>query len=237
LAAKGIDAWFDTRRLEPGSTWSFEIERAIDACEAMLVLMTSGSYASEICRGEQIRAGRQGKRLIPILAHVGAGGHTDSVHGVAVTPDGKRALSASSDQTLKVWDLEIGKLLASFTADAPILSCAVGPVEHVIVAGDLSGRVHFLFLELNRLSDSVSSVAFCELASTKPGKLDRCGKQPSDPINGSDLAISQHLCRMRHTSASVNWAFGVHQASVDRVLFPRLIVSWVAKSALSTRHC
>jgi len=72
LVAKGIDAWLDRRRLEPGSTWSIEIERAIDACQAMLVLMTSGSYASEICRGEQIRAGREGKRMIPILAQAGA---------------------------------------------------------------------------------------------------------------------------------------------------------------------
>jgi len=72
LAARGIDAWLDTRRLEPGSTWSVEIERAINACEAILVLMTSGSYASEICRGEQLRAGRRGKRLIPILAQAGA---------------------------------------------------------------------------------------------------------------------------------------------------------------------
>jgi WD40 repeat protein len=35
-------------------------------------------------------------------------GHSDPVLGVAVTPDGKRAVSASSDNTLKVWDLETG---------------------------------------------------------------------------------------------------------------------------------
>jgi WD40 repeat protein len=33
-------------------------------------------------------------------------GHSDSVTGVAVTPDGKRAVSASFDGTLKVWDLD-----------------------------------------------------------------------------------------------------------------------------------
>ena len=35
-------------------------------------------------------------------------GHADWVCAVAVTPDGKRAVSASQDQTLKVWDLERG---------------------------------------------------------------------------------------------------------------------------------
>jgi WD40 repeat protein len=36
-------------------------------------------------------------------------GHSDSVYGVAVTPDGKRAVSASGDHTLKVWELETGR--------------------------------------------------------------------------------------------------------------------------------
>jgi WD40 repeat protein len=38
-------------------------------------------------------------------------GHTWSVNGVAVTADGKRAVSASNDKTLKVWDLESGREL------------------------------------------------------------------------------------------------------------------------------
>src|SRR5947207_2266118 len=32
-------------------------------------------------------------------------GHTDGVVGVAVTPDGTCAVSASGDKTLRVWDL------------------------------------------------------------------------------------------------------------------------------------
>jgi WD40 repeat protein len=75
-------------------------------------------------------------------------GHRDGVNGVAVTPDGKRAVSASRDQTLKVWDLETGKVVAAFTADGSLLSCAVGPGSQVMVAGDRSGRVHFLSPEL-----------------------------------------------------------------------------------------
>jgi WD40 repeat protein len=38
-------------------------------------------------------------------------GHSDYVLGVAVTADGKRAVSASADTTLKVWNLETGRLL------------------------------------------------------------------------------------------------------------------------------
>ena len=38
-------------------------------------------------------------------------GHSSTVSGVAVTPDGKQAVSASRDNTLKVWDLESGRAL------------------------------------------------------------------------------------------------------------------------------
>lgn len=38
-------------------------------------------------------------------------GHSSTAYGVAVTPDGKRAVSGSTDYTLKVWDLESGRVL------------------------------------------------------------------------------------------------------------------------------
>ena len=38
-------------------------------------------------------------------------GHTDWVRAVAVTPDGRRAVSASGDQTLRLWDLESGQTI------------------------------------------------------------------------------------------------------------------------------
>ena len=38
-------------------------------------------------------------------------GHSGPVHAVAVTPDGRRAISASDDKTLRVWDLESGQSL------------------------------------------------------------------------------------------------------------------------------
>ena len=73
-------------------------------------------------------------------------GHTDLVWGVAVLHDGKRVISASWDNTLKVWDIENGQILASFSGDSKLLTCTVSPDGATIIAGEASGRVHFLRL-------------------------------------------------------------------------------------------
>src|SRR5271157_3276355 len=72
LSEQGVDAWLDTQRLAGGAAWTSEIERAIDASQVVLALMTPGSYVSEICRAEQLRSLRKGKQVIPLLARRGS---------------------------------------------------------------------------------------------------------------------------------------------------------------------
>lgn len=74
-------------------------------------------------------------------------GHSSPVRAVAITPNGKQVVSASIDNTLKVWDLESGTEIASFSGDGALFCCAVVPDGVTIVAGEASGRVHFLRLE------------------------------------------------------------------------------------------
>jgi WD40 repeat protein len=73
-------------------------------------------------------------------------GHAGGVWAVAVTPDGRRAVSASTDKTLKVWELENGIPLATFSCDAPVSCCTVLDAW-TIVAGDAGGLIHVLALE------------------------------------------------------------------------------------------
>lgn len=67
LKAAGHDVWLDSSEIAAGSSWSREIEIAIEDCEMMLALLSTASYVSEICRGEQLRGLRKGKRVVPIL--------------------------------------------------------------------------------------------------------------------------------------------------------------------------
>jgi|GEM_PF-2038949 len=72
--------------------------------------------------------------------------HAKAVRGVAISQDGQRIVSASEDATVKVWNLKSGELTASFTVDSALNCCAISPDGLTIVAGDSSGRIHFLRL-------------------------------------------------------------------------------------------
>ena len=73
-------------------------------------------------------------------------GHSNWVNGISLTPDGKTMISGSYN-TIKIWDLRTGREIATFTGEYSITCCAVAPDGVTIVAGESSGRVHFLRLQ------------------------------------------------------------------------------------------
>ncbi|MFM6908483.1 MAG: WD40 repeat domain-containing protein, partial [Dolichospermum sp.] len=74
-------------------------------------------------------------------------GYSKYVNAIAVTPDGKTLISGSSDKTIKIWDLVTRKEIATFTGESSITCCAVASDGVTIVAGEASGRLHFLRLQ------------------------------------------------------------------------------------------
>src|ERR1035438_10513388 len=77
------------------------------------------------CQGpttERSRCGtlRAGARCTPPT------GHADEVGAVALSADGRRAVSGSGDKTLKVWDVESGQELATLQGhDGAVMAVAL----------------------------------------------------------------------------------------------------------------
>ena len=94
-------------------------------------------------------------------------GHTAPIRSVAFTPDGTRAVSGSSDQTVRVWDLSSGQCLATLEGHSNwVRSVAVSPDGTRAVSGsdDQTVRVWDLssgqcLATLEGHSDRVWSVA------------------------------------------------------------------------------
>lgn len=72
LSHAGHEPWFDKAEILGGDTWSREIETAIDGCDALLAVLTEGSFESRICRGEQSYALSAKKPVVPLLAQADA---------------------------------------------------------------------------------------------------------------------------------------------------------------------
>ncbi|MGZ3618767.1 MAG: WD40 repeat domain-containing protein, partial [Ktedonobacteraceae bacterium] len=70
-------------------------------------------------------------------------GHTAQVNGCAVSPDGTFIVSASDDETLKVWDARTGICLITFPVEGALVACAFHPDGKHLVATGSSG-VYFL---------------------------------------------------------------------------------------------
>ncbi len=69
---------------------------------------------------------------------------------IAVTPDGRRAVSASYDGTAKVWEIESGRQLHALRTDRHLHALAVTPDGRLAVAGDAGGSVHVWELKTGR---------------------------------------------------------------------------------------
>jgi WD40 repeat protein len=65
------------------------------------------------------------------------------VNAVAITPDGKLAVSASNDNTLKVWDIALGTELHTLDAHYYwVWTVAISPDGRFVVSGGWDGMLN-----------------------------------------------------------------------------------------------
>lgn len=68
-------------------------------------------------------------------------GHERGADALALTPDGRRAVTASRDATLRIWDLEHGTCTGVVADDAPFTRVAVSGDGTLVVAADWLNRL------------------------------------------------------------------------------------------------
>jgi NACHT domain- and WD repeat-containing protein len=118
-------------------------------------------------------------------------GHTDMVSTVAVTPDGHRVVSGSSDKTLRVWELATGTCLKTLEGHTDLVKAvAVTSDGHLAVSGswDCTLRVWNLATGtcLKTLEEEHTGWVYA-VAVTPDGRLAVSGG--GDIISGADCAL------------------------------------------------
>jgi WD40 repeat protein len=80
------------------------------------------TFFSVLAKGQSLRL------VLPI-------GHTDMISSIACSPDGRMMATGSWDNSIKIWQINSGKLLNSFQTGGDVRSIAFSPDGKYIVAG------------------------------------------------------------------------------------------------------
>ena len=118
----------DTRKAEDAAWAKAEEVDLIAGWQAYLQGWPEGRHAAQ---ANASIAARKKDRLIRSFT-----GHTGWVLSVAISPDGRTALSGSDDKTLKLWDLATGRELRTFTGHSGrVKSVAISPDGRTALSG------------------------------------------------------------------------------------------------------
>jgi serine/threonine protein kinase len=131
-------------------------------------------------------------------------GHRDWVWAVAVSPDGRRALSGSKDTTVRLWDMETGAQLACLEGhEAEVVSVAFSTDGRRALSGSIDKAVRLWDLEsgvevrsFRGHTDNVVSVGFSEdgtqtLSASRDGTIRICDLESGGEVRRiiSQMAI------------------------------------------------
>lgn len=100
-------------------------------------------------------------------------GHRGPAFTVAVTPDGRRAVSASGDRTLRVWDLSTGETVRTLSGHAAtVRAVALTPDGRRAVSGSDDGTLKVWGLENGELVHTLTGHSSClaAVAATPDGR-------------------------------------------------------------------
>ncbi|NEP60998.1 MAG: protein kinase [Symploca sp. SIO2G7] len=83
--------------------------------------------------------------------------HSQGVNAVAISPDGKTLVSASSDRTIKLWSLDTGELIDTINRHSEAVFCiAISPDGQTLVSGDYDYKIKVWNLETRELINTLT---------------------------------------------------------------------------------
>ncbi|MEG3987075.1 AAA-like domain-containing protein, partial [Microcoleus sp. S28C3] len=155
---------FSNESFRSGQTFQALLE-ALNAGQAFKQLDASAETRKQI-RGRVIAALQQAVSAVKERNYLE--GHSNSVRSVAFSPDGKTLASASSDHTIKLWNLQTQKPIATLTGHSnSVYSVVFSPDGKTLASGSDDNTIKLWNLEsqkpittLSGHSNSVYSVAF-----------------------------------------------------------------------------
>jgi len=156
-------------------------------------------------------------------------GHTGEVNAVTVTGDGQYAVSGSSDQTLRLWDLKQRTCLKVFTGHGhPVQTVAVTRDNRRLLSGARDGSLKLWDLEkgqcirtLEGHTGAVNTVAVLNSGNLAVSGSSDCSLRLWNLGNGQCLRIfKEHpacydMDGMNHLISSSNYEFAYHDYIQD----------------------
>ena len=163
LEAADVEVWTDTLNLRAGDDWKREIDRGIDECAALLVVLSPNSTASSYVTYEWASAMGKGKPIIPVLVEaceqhpkLAAIQHVD-FSSLSTQPWEVLAQRVREVQS-QFEDTEDGQPEVMFAAEAAELAAADPRIEQVAgqVLGYLDAR-GFRMVSFERVRERVDA--------------------------------------------------------------------------------